>query len=167
MATQIFFAILAAVVIVSAIGVVVNRSPVRSALNLVLVLCGIALMYLMLNATFVAAIQIIVYAGAIMVLFLFVVMVLNLDSPEPIPDRMKPQTPLAVAAGLILAGVIIGVLTSATSAPTFHSLPARTIGALQIGTALFQPNWLFPFEAVSILLLVATVGAVVLALRRI
>jgi NADH-quinone oxidoreductase subunit J len=167
MGTQILFAILAAVVIVCGIGVVATVNPVRSALSLVLVLFGVALMYLTLNASFIAAIQVIVYAGAIMVLFLFVVMILNLGAPEPIANRIRPQTPLGVVGGLVLAGVIAGVVASAASVGAAHRLPAHTVGALDIGQALFTPAWLFPFEAVSILLLIATVGAVVLALRRI
>jgi len=166
MGTQILFSILAAAAIACGIGVVVNRSPVRSALNLVLVLCSIALMYLTLNASFVAAIQIIVYAGAIMVLFLFVVMILNLDSPEPIPNRMKEQTPLAIAGGLVLAAVIGGIVASTSLARPAHGLPSGTVGALAIGQALFTPYWIFAFEAISVLLLIATVGAVVLASRR-
>ena len=167
MGTQILFAILAAVAILCGIGVVSNQSPVRSALNLVLVLMSVALMYLTLNASFVAAIQVIVYAGAIMVLFLFVVMILNLGVSEPLVNRLKPQTPLAVICGVVLAAVITGVVTSVASEDTVRRLPAHTIGALEIGQSLFQPAWLFPFEAVSILLLVATVGAVILALKRI
>ncbi|MDR3709551.1 MAG: NADH-quinone oxidoreductase subunit J [Capsulimonadaceae bacterium] len=166
MGTQILFAILAAVAVVCGIGVVVSASPVRSALNLVLVLCSVALLYLTLNASFVAAIQIIVYAGAIMVLFLFVVMILNLGSPEPLVNKLKPQTPLAVVAGLVLIGVIASVVASIPPQASGRLLPEATTGALTIGLSLFSPAWVFPFEAVSVLLLVATVGAVVLATRR-
>jgi NADH-quinone oxidoreductase subunit J len=167
MGTQVLFAILAAVAIVCGIGMIAARNAVRCALNLVLVLMSVALMYLTLNASFIAAIQVIVYAGAIMVLFLFVVMILNIGAPEPLANRLKPQTPLAIVGGLVLAGVIGGVVTSISTANSVQRLPAHTVGALQIGQSLFQPTWLFPFEAVSVLLLVATIGAVVLALRRI
>lgn len=167
MGIEILFSVLAAVAIICGIGVVATQNPVRSALNLVLVLMSVALMYLILNASFVAAIQVIVYAGAIMVLFLFVVMILNLGAPEPLANRLKPQTPLAIVGGVVLAAVIGGVVTSVSSEDAIRRLPSHTVGALQIGQSLFTPTWLFPFEAVSVLLLVATVGAVVLALRRI
>lgn len=152
--------------IVCAIGVVASNNPVRSALNLVIVLFSVALMYISLNASFVGAIQIIVYAGAIMVLFLFVIMLLNLGTPEQIVNRLKPQNSLSIIGAVTMAGVIASVVASVPTPPSSRLLPAQTVGALQIGQSLFTPTWLFPFEAVSILLLIATVGAVVLAVRR-
>lgn len=166
MGIQILFGILAAIIIVCGIGVIAATSPVRAALNLVLVLFSVALLYISLNASFVGAIQIIVYAGAIMVLFVFVIMLLNLGTPEQVTNRLKPQNPLSIIAGLILAGVIISVVGSIPTPESSRLLPTHTTGALQIGQALFTPTWLFPFEAVSILLLLATVGAVVLAMKR-
>jgi NADH-quinone oxidoreductase subunit J len=106
-----------------------------------------------------------VYAGAIMVLFLFVIMLLNLGKPEQLLDHLKPQKPLSVLAGLILVLVIASVIVAV---PSPHSvlLPAQMTGAYEVGISLFSPTWVFPFEAVSILLLIAVVGAVVLAKRR-
>ena len=167
MGIQILFGILAAIALICGIGVIAADNPVRSALNLVLVLFSVAMMYFTLNASFVGAIQIIVYAGAIMVLFLFVIMLLNLGTPEMIVNRLKPQNPLSIIGGIILSGLVITVVASAPTPASSHLLPAKTTGALEIGQALFTPTWLFPFEAVSILLLIATVGAVVLAMRKI
>jgi len=166
MGIQLLFGILAAIMIVCGIGVIASNSPVRSALNLVLVLFAVAMTYFTLNASFVGAIQIIVYAGAIMVLFIFVIMLLNLGTPEQIVNRLKPQNPLSIIGGLVLVGVIASVAASVPTPASSRLLPAHTTGALEIGQSLFTAQWLFPFEAVSILLLIATVGAVVLAMRR-
>src|SRR5437016_3635517 len=92
--------------LVTAITMVLYPNPVRSALFLVLNLFCVAVLYLLLNAYFLAAVQIIVYAGAIMVLFLFVIMLLNLGSPDRAVDRLKWQQPAAVGAGLILAAML-------------------------------------------------------------
>ena len=165
MGNTILFAILAAISLICAIGIVANDNPVRSALNLVGVLFSVAVLFLTLHASFVAAIQVMVYAGAIMVLFLFVIMLLNLGTPEKVVNRLKPQGPLGVVAGLILVSVLAGVIAALPQ--TRVMLPTGMIGAYEIGTTMFTGSWLFPFEAVSILLLIATIGAVVLAKRRI
>lgn len=161
----ILFGFLAALSIVCAIAMVLQENPVRSALYLVLVLFSVAVLFLTLHATFIAAVQIIVYAGAIMVLFIFVIMLLNLGTPERIVDRLKPQRWLSAILGL----VVIGVLASVIAALPAHSvsLPASLTGPSEIGVKLFTADWLFPFEVVSILLLVAAVGAIMLAKRRI
>ena len=159
------FACLAALAVVSAILMVINSNPVRSALYLVLVLFSVAILFLSLYAPFIAAIQIIVYAGAIMVLFIFVIMLLNLGTPEKVLDRLRPQGPLSVVAGLAVVGILAGVIYSLPTRAT--SLPQTLTGPLEIGQYLYASNWLFPFEVVSILLLVAAVGAVMLAKKRI
>lgn len=161
----ILFAVLAAVSVICGIAMILQENPVRSALFLVLVLFSVALLFLELHAVFIAAVQIIVYAGAIMVLFIFVIMLLNLGTPERIVNRLKPQTPLAWVAGLAVVAILASVIAS---------LPAKSVplapgltGPLEIGATLFSTSWLFPFEVVSILLLVAAVGAVMLAKKRI
>lgn len=110
------FAIFALGAVATAVLMVLNRNPVRSALFLVLNLFSVAVLYLLLNAYFLAAVQIIVYAGAIMVLFLFVIMLLNLGAPDRSPDRLRLQQPVAVAAGIALA-IVVGVVV-ASSVPT-------------------------------------------------
>ena len=161
----ILFAVLAAIAVVCGIAMVLNDNPVRSALFLVLVLFSVAILFLTLHATFIAAVQIIVYAGAIMVLFIFVIMLLNLGTPERIIDNLRPQRLLSPLLGLVVVGVLAAVIAS-VPANTQNLAPGLT-GPYEIGLALFSPDWLFPFEAVSILLLVAAIGAVMLAKRRI
>ncbi len=164
-AQLLLFGVLAAIAVVCGIAMILADNPVRSALYLVLVLFSVALLFLSLHAVFIAAVQIIVYAGAIMVLFIFVIMLLNLGTPERVIDRLKPQQPMAVLVGL----VIIAVLATVIATVPAHSqrLSTELIGPYEIGMKLFTADWLFPFEVVSILLLVAAVGAVMLAKKRI
>ena len=164
-AQLILFGVLAAVAVVCGIAMIVQDNPVRSALYLVLVLFSVALLFLTLHAVFIAAVQVIVYAGAIMVLFIFVIMLLNLGTPERIVDRLKPQQPLAVVAGVAVI-LVLATIIAAVPAPK-ASVPAGLVGPNEIGLTLFTADWLFPFEVVSILLLVAAVGAVMLAKKRI
>jgi len=161
----ILFAVLAAIAVVCGIAMVLNDNPVRSALFLVLVLFSVAILFLTLHATFIAAVQIIVYAGAIMVLFIFVIMLLNLGTPERIVDNLRPQRLLSPLLGLVVVGVLAAVIASVPA--NTQNLASGLTGPYEIGLALFSPDWLFPFEAVSILLLVAAIGAVMLAKRRI
>ncbi|MGO8671626.1 MAG: NADH-quinone oxidoreductase subunit J [Capsulimonadaceae bacterium] len=162
------FGLLAAVAIVCGILMVAQDNPVRSALFLVLVLFSVALLYLTLNAAFIAAVQIIVYAGAIMVLFIFVIMLLNMGAPRQDADPIQGQKMVAPVVGLFLAAVFFTVILAIphTAAPR---LSTGLTGANEVGLVLFDPGnyWLFPFEVVSILLLVAAVGAVILAKKRI
>jgi NADH-quinone oxidoreductase subunit J len=167
--TIVFF-ILAAVATISALLVVTNVNPVRSALSLVITFLSVALLYITLSAQFVAAVQIIVYAGAIMVLFLFVIMLLNLGAPAQPEPKGKAQP----RAALLLSGVFIGALALSPLAnlaiePKPEAMTKNLGTVSTIGATLYNPSlqWLFPFEATSILLLVAVVGAIVLAKRRI
>lgn len=161
----ILFAVLAAVSIVCGVAMILQDNPVRSALYLVLVLFSVAVLFLELHAVFIAAVQIIVYAGAIMVLFIFVIMLLNLGTPERVVNRLRPQTPFAWVVGVFAILILTSVIVTVKATP--QQLPAGLTGPYEIGMALFSPNWLFPFEAVSILLLVAAIGAVMLAKKRI
>ena len=166
-AELVLFILFGAAAVATALVMVLQSNPVRSALFLVLNLFCVAVLYLLLNAWFLAAVQVLVYAGAIMVLFLFVIMLLNLGSPDRTVDRLKPQQPIAVLSGLVLAVMIGGIVLSPVQNP---QVPRdETLGTVtSIGTKLFDPNlpWLFPFEVTSILLLVAVIGSVVLAKRR-
>ncbi len=164
------FAVLAAIAVVCGVLMIVQENPVRAALFLVVVMFSLAILYLTLNAAFIAAVQIVVYAGAIMVLFIFVIMLLNMGDPEQTVNRLKPQTPLGFMVGLLLVAVLISQLTLVPLAYAKHPhLSVGLVGANEIGLTLFNPGnyWLFPFEAVSILLLVAAVGAIMLAKKRI
>ena len=164
-AQLVLFGILAAIAVVCGICMVLADNPVRSALFLVLVLFSVALLFLSLHAVFIAAVQIIVYAGAIMVLFIFVIMLLNLGTPERVVDRLKPQQPISVLAAIGVILVLAFVIASVPVKP--QMLPETIVGPSEIGLSLFTADWLFPFEVVSILLLVAAVGAVMLAKKRI
>ncbi len=163
MFAKILFVLMAIVIVVTSIGVVASRNPVRSALNLVANFFALAVLYLFLYAQFVAAVQIIVYAGAIMVLFLFTIMLLNLGSPAELADRGEIKRP--ITWGLALLFVI--VLAGGVFARLGEAQPAHDdMGTVQmVGKFLFT-DWVYPFELTSILLLIAIVGAIVMAKRR-
>lgn len=163
---QTVFYLLAAVAVVSALLVITRRNPVHSAIFLIVTLLSVALLYLQLDAEFLAAVQIILYIGGIMVLFLFVIMLVKLD----IATRQAPfnrQWFIAGVAAVALLAELVGVIyLGRGTVPLPQALP----GALQpnterIGTALFQ-NYVLPFEIASLFLLVAMIGAVLMAKRR-
>ena len=173
LAQQIIFGVAALLTLVSAVMVVVNRHPVHSALYLVLTFMGLSIFFLQLQAPFLAAVQIIVYAGAIMVLFMFVIMLLGEDKVLPTERSIGVTWPFIVGAVLIMAAQI-GYLLSRQS---LSALPeARNITVIggtsepfgsvkALGNTLFT-DYLFAFEATSVILLVAMVGVVVLAKKR-
>jgi NADH-quinone oxidoreductase subunit J len=145
--------------------VILEKNPIHSVLYLVITFFAIAGHYILLNAQFLAAVHIIVYAGAIMVLFLFVIMLLNLNK------ETEPHKPIAVKfAAVISAGILLVVLVGALRGTT--SLPApemanANIGLVKnLGKVLFN-QFLLPFEIASILFLAAMVGAVMLGKRNI
>ncbi len=159
------FWILAALSVGSAAGLVLRRNPIHGALFLVANLASIAALYLMMRAEFLAAAQVIVYAGAIAVLFVFAIMVLIPGKEETGPDPLRPQRWLAVPLGGLLAleiglafrSVLLHGPTTATTVPG---------GVAAVGRLLFT-DYLFPFEVTSFLLLAALVGVLTLAKRRI
>jgi NADH-quinone oxidoreductase subunit J len=158
----IVFAVLALIAVAAAVLMITTRNAVHSALFLVVVMSSLAVFFLGLWAPFVAMVQVAVYAGAIMVLFLFVIMLLG---AEQIGARMGRSWQLPVALGLALVVLGLGVFLLLNTAPLeVVDRPAAEIvtgSAEAIGAALYS-QWLFPFEAVSILLLVAMIGAVVM-----
>ncbi len=153
----------AAIAIGGALGVVLARSPLRGALSLIVSLCGVALLFLVLDASFVAAVQVLVYAGTIMVLFVFVIMLLNLG-----PDVAARPAYLAISKVLgtlaaayfayRIATDVVGIGDPKPTLPGFGEV--KTVGILLLS------DYLFAFEAISVLLLIAVVGAVVLGLKR-
>ena len=156
----VIFFILAAVAVLTAIAVVAQRSAVRSALFLLLNLCSLAGLYILLNAQFVAMVQIILYAGAIVVLFLFVVMLLGLERAVETPDTRPYQV---VAGGLLGALLLAGVVWAIVLAGAGPDSATATAGSVRnIGAALLT-DFAVPFELASVVLLVAIVGALVLA----
>jgi NADH-quinone oxidoreductase subunit J len=161
------FAMFAGMAIGCALGVVFHRNPVHCALLLVGVLLALSGLFVLLHAPFVAALQIIVYAGAIMVLFVFVVMLLNVkgDRPTLTPGAAKGFGLLF--ALVILVELLVTVLSPAgeTAGAPGASLPEGFGSPAAVGRVLYTV-WLYPFEITSILLLVAVIGAVVLAKRK-
>ncbi len=161
----------AGLALASALACITRRSPVASALWLVVTLFSLAALFVLLDAQFIAVLQLLVYAGAIMVLFLFVIMLLNLGRPGP----MDVKGPLGVGTAFLLGGVLLfqlWILRQAALPPSIQ-LPPGSVARLQqeqgFVAAIAQPlfdTYLIPFEITSLLLLAALVGAVVLAKRR-
>ncbi|MCL4540189.1 MAG: NADH-quinone oxidoreductase subunit J [Bacteroidetes bacterium] len=161
----ILFLILAAAAIISAILMVTRKNPVSSALYLVFNFFIIAVLYLFLRAQFIAIIQITVYAGAIMVLFLFVIMLLNLGDDKLLKWKLNSTRTIASLMGLALLAEIIYYVTNFTSASALAP-DSESMGTVEaIGKVLYR-SYLFPFEITSILLLAAIVGAIFLAKRK-
>lgn len=163
------FAIAGAICLVGSVGVVVSTHPVHSALMLVMTLFGVAVLFVEENAQFLAAVQVIVYAGAIVVLFLFVIMLLGVDRPESIAvDPLKGQRVTALLLGLLV--LVEVVLLGRGRWPTGAHATAGTLNQGSkpnvnvLGTSIFT-TFLLPFEITSALLVIAIVGAVVLARR--
>ncbi len=170
---ELSFFVLAVASIASAIGVIAFRNAVYSALSLILTLLFLALFYLQLGAMFIAIVQILIYAGAIMVLFLFVVTMLASEADDTeLPDRIPWQRGIAATLGLILVGTLSYLLfTGGTTigAKATHdnslSLKVATQGNIEaFGLALFH-GFAFPFEVTSLLIVVAILGALVFGRR--
>jgi NADH-quinone oxidoreductase subunit J len=160
------FWILAVGAVGSALGMVTRKSAVPSALLLVLTFCFLGGIYLTLNAQFLAVVQVAVYAGAIMVLVLFVIMLLNLKN-ELFSITTSWKTTIGVLAALGILGQIVAViLLSRDRMPAVMSEKAVELGTVEsVGTALYT-SYSFPFEMASIILIAAAVGAIVLAKKR-
>lgn len=159
------FVILTTMVLVTGLVVIRHRNKVVAALALAGNLVSIAGFYLLINAQFLALLQVIVYAGAIMVLILFVIMLLNLPDEARRPGVGGIQGVLGVLLAVAFVVIIGGALYNATAGSSF---PATTgdFGTVEsVGVALFT-NFFYAFEAISLLLLVAMIGAVLLAKRR-
>jgi NADH-quinone oxidoreductase subunit J len=163
------FAVAAAIILAGAIGVVVARNPVHAALMLVMTLFGVAVLFVLQRDPFLAAVQVIVYAGAIVVLFLFVIMFLGVDREEDIAiEPLRGQRPLAIglavlgATGLLLLGQVSHWTTGAPHVSGSDAGPQSNVYLL--GRSVYT-TYLFPFEATAALLIIAVVGAVVLARR--
>lgn len=165
-----FFILLAVLSVITAILVIVQRNPVASAIFLIINFFCLAGIYLMLNAQFIAIIQILVYAGAIMVLFLFVIMLLNLEKEKRPVVKHKLSKFLGVVLGIVLLGLIGMIFNSALLEGSKGNYPPEKVAALGntevVGRLLFT-EFLLPFEITSVLLLVAIIGAIVLAKRQV
>jgi NADH-quinone oxidoreductase subunit J len=158
------FFFLAAIAILGAISLILQRHPIHSALSLIVVMVALAGLYLLMGAEFVAAVQIIVYGGAIMVLFIFVIMLLNAGVEE-----RTNMSKMAGWAGLPLAIALMGFLAAAVARSTDRVQAVAQSGATAptkvVAGLLFQ-EFVYPFELTSFLILVAIIGAIVLAQRE-
>jgi NADH-quinone oxidoreductase subunit J len=157
------FLILAFVAIASALGMLISRNAIYSALFLVMNFMTIAIFFLLLDAPFIAVAQVSVYTGAIMVLFLFVIMLLGAERAAGQTQAIQWQRPLAIALAVILLLEATYVLLGQRGVlpPVTSQLPQGFGSPSQVGNALFS-NYLLPFEVTSVLLLVAMIGAIVL-----
>ena len=167
------FVAAAILILVGALGVITYKNPVHSALSLIMTLFGVAVAFVAQQADFLAAVQIIVYAGAIVVLFLFVIMFLGVDRKEHVHvEPFVSQRPLAALGVLITVGGLIALMaeshwvTGVKSVSTVGTaLATGQANVRQLGTAVFT-TYLFAFEATAALLVIAVVGAVLIARRE-
>lgn len=161
------FIVLAVVAVASALNILLQRNPLYGALSLIGTLASLSALYITLRAHFIAAIQIIVYAGAIMVLFVFVIMLLNAPKEQPHVDKQRGLRYLAVPfAGLLIAEAFYVIRSVRPIAMPVVTDAERAVGTTwSIGTGLFT-EYLLPFEVTSVLILMAVVGAMVLASRE-
>jgi len=165
-ATTFFFYFLSGLAILSGVLVITRKNPVHSALALILTLLCVAGLYLMLYAPFVAGVQIILYVGGIMVLFLFVIMLVNIERSQKEKQFNQQWLPgILAACGLGLLFVLIYVKGQALFSQPVLTMP-ETENTQRVGVMLYS-NYMFPFEIASLLLLVAIIGAVVMAKKRI
>ncbi|MFQ5948740.1 MAG: NADH-quinone oxidoreductase subunit J [Acidimicrobiia bacterium] len=165
MVELVLFVIFALAALVGAITMVWARNPVYSALGLMLTLFSLAVFYVLNSGHFVAAVQVIVYAGAVMTLFIFVIMLVGVDRTEDRTERLPLQRELALGLGVLLAaGVLVAGRFAWSTGPEAVGEPVN--GTVEnIADQLFR-RWLLPFEVTALLLIIAAVGTVALALFR-
>jgi NADH-quinone oxidoreductase subunit J len=162
------FVVFGALALGSAVGMILQRNAVHAALLLVTNLLSVAVLFLTLGAEFLFVAQIIVYAGAIVVLFLFVIMLLGVDRNENLAeprDLQRRQLSLGAVVGLVLVAALATATSSRSLAGKFPDAPEGFGSAEFIGGLLFQ-RYLLPFEITGLLLLVATIGILMLAKRQ-
>jgi NADH-quinone oxidoreductase subunit J len=164
------FVLSAVIILAGALGVVLSRNPVHAALMLVMTLFGVAVLFVAQEAHFLAAVQVIVYAGAIVVLFLFVIMLLGVDREEDLfgADRLTRQRPIALLLSVIVLAEIILLSRGTDWATGARSVAGEAFGSgsnvENLARSIFT-RYLLAFEVTSVLLVIAVVGAVVLARR--
>jgi NADH-quinone oxidoreductase subunit J len=161
------FFLFAVVAVLGGLGLLLSRSPISGALSMVMTLFAVACLYLTLNAEFIGVVQILVYAGAIMVLFLFVIMLLNLDT-TPALGGLTPGRIVAFVLGVgVLAQLLAVVSVQITGGPALPAadVPVEATSATALGVALLTEH-AFSLEIIGVLLLGATIGAVLLAKKK-
>ena len=162
------FWVLAPISIITAIGMIFMRSAVHSALMLVANFLCLAVFYAQQEAPFLAAVQVIVYTGAILVLFLFVIMLVGIDTSDSLIETIRGQRLAAGVVGIGFAALVAGALGHAVSKTTATGLADATSGTTNVGAIakLLYTDYFFPFEIISALLIIAAVGAMVLGHRE-
>lgn len=165
MVHQVLFIIFGLICVAGAVNLLVQRHPINSALSLVVVMASLALIYLLLGAEFVAAIQVIVYAGAIMVLFVFVIMLLNAGAEER-SSGSRIALLLGVPGGLVLGCLLAWIMLNHNKQFGGVSISATDFGETHPIARLLFRDFLLPFEITSVLILIAIMGAVVLGRRE-
>jgi len=164
MASTVLFYLFAGLAIASAISMVYHKNPLYSAISLIGVFVALSCIYVSLAAPFIAAVQILIYAGAIMVLVVFVIMLLNLDEDKPL-NRLRYLYFVGTGLGLILLVQTFFVFYAVMRAPNHAADQTKTIGrTLDLGSAMYS-QYLLPVEIVGVLLLMAIIGAVILVRR--
>lgn len=166
--TTVLFYIFSVLLLGASLFVVLNRNPMYSVVGLVFAFLNLAALYFLLNAYFIGALQVLVYAGAIMVLFLFVVMLLNVKPDRPLKGVIRLNRWWYALMGLMFLGFLLLLVTQAVEVLNQPSgVDVTRVGSVkEVGTALFT-TYLLPFEIASLLLMVALVGTVFLAKRKI
>ena len=168
----ILFYVVALITVAGAVGVVTLRNPVHSAASLLLTFLMVAVLFVLSHAEFLAAVQVLVYAGGIMVLYLFVIMLVRMTDLGPGTVFLSGLAPLAVLGGVVLGCLIaIGILLGSMAAgeggaAAMTSIQGQSVGNTEaVGWVLFM-KYLVPFEVVSVVLLVAMIGAIVFGRRE-
>jgi NADH-quinone oxidoreductase subunit J len=159
----VLFGLAAFVAVASALVVILQRNPTYSAFSLILTLCSLSVIYGLLGSPFIAVLQIVVYAGAIMVLFLFVIMLLSVKREERSASGL---TPFKGAAAALSALLFLQVASVLLRADTSRVPPTYEASTKAMAAQLFSPHFLYVFEATSVLILAALVGAILLARKE-
>jgi NADH-quinone oxidoreductase subunit J len=160
------FWLLAPVMVAAALGILFVRKAVHAALLLAVVMMCLSVLYLVLEAPFLFAVQIIVYTGAILMLFLFVLMLVGVDASDSVVETIKGQRLMAVIAGLLLGALLVVGLSQVSLGTAVGLAEANAGGNIQALANLLFSKWVFAFETTSALLITAAVGAMVLAHRE-
>jgi NADH-quinone oxidoreductase subunit J len=160
------FWILAPLMVAAALGILFVRKAVHAALLLAVVMIGLAIQYAVLEAPFLFAVQIIVYTGAILMLFLFVLMLVGVDASDSVVETIKGQRVLASVAGLVLGLLLVTALAQTTLGPAVGLAESEAEGNIQSLANILFSKWVLAFEVTSALLITAALGAMVLAHRE-
>jgi len=160
------FWVFAGVAVASALVVILQRSPIYSAFALIVTLCALSAIYGLLGSPFIAVLQIVVYAGAIMVLFLFVIMLVNIERSQK-EEQFNKQWLVGILAAVALGVLFVLVYAKGKSLFPEHAVQLPEQSNTQQIAVLLYGNYMFAFEIASLLLLVAIIGAVVMAKKRI